>query len=1104
MSLLYGKENNETRLSTNRSSGSILYGSRGEEYWLQQQRLMFESEIRQPNLDTLRQQQEEERRKQIDDLLNKGLSFEDISKQTGADLQRVRQYAEFTRPGYGIKQEGPSNLEKAGAVVSSFARGAVEGLTGLARETGGRLKENFGGIITGERRGPGAEEIIRRQELAQRVLPEDLKKQAEANLLSEDRLKLLELVNSGTKPTEIGKFINEAKERKKQADVKLAGATLEAVSFAPGGAGLSAAFRVGRVRPAATALFRTAASGAVGNVGAEARTNPDLTLNEGRDALFTGAAFGVGASVLATGMGRLFKRPPKNLKEAKSVAGPLTKELDTALSKVDDKQLKIDLQGTFGANAKKQVEAVAKRSGVPTSRTKQFFDTTERELVELAEQNPTFRQAGGRQAVVDTIAAAVQRGPIDLQNIQVGQKVDAIDVYRAHASMEPFLAEAKNSLASKDPQKALEAIENLAKARRGYQIITSEPGRATQIQSQFNNKSIEAIDTVIDYQNTIANGKPPTAGQVAIMNQKLQEAAQAMQAGRIESIQNGLWAGETSMIRKLEEYATAAKLTSPTTHIRNTIGNTLTFANRAAEQGVATLIGAARGRTSLRALPRILGTRNGYKEATSKAWNILKDTALLRQVSGELAAGEGFTPATGGKIGEAIRIPFKLLEAADEFGKTILRDSRLNQEAFDLAVREGFRGKDLVNRVDELLRTPTKEMIKAADADAALHTFQNPLGKIGSSAQKMINKIPGGKFFVPFLRTPTNIVKYQFNRSAIGAPGQIVRAIVKRGTREGDEAIARATIGTTLSLGTLNWVRENQDLITGAAPKNQTERDAFYAEGKQPFAIRIGNRWVSYQNFQPMGLYLLQAKALSDAMDKNDDKSAGKIALDMAQIAAQGITELPFVSGMSNIIEALANPEKSAEGFVADLLKGGIPNALRDIRLYQDKVIRAPKNLKEKIMDMIPGLSEQLGARTTILGEEATRKDSALARSLFRAFGTTAQEQPEEYKVLQDIAKNTEYTPSTPKRTQRGVKMDDNQYAIYQQIYYGKFRDKLNQVMTTDSFQNAEWETKKEVIEELVRLSGEETEDELFGEKERSGRYEQKDSTKILKSIGLR
>lgn len=780
----------------------------------------------------------------------------------------------------------------------------------------------------------------------------------------------------------------------------------------------------------------------------------------------------------------------KSIEKLNKTAGRVDQELNTALAKVEDNSISTDLRQSFGSKNKQRVEAVARRNGIQTSRVKQFYDAAEKELVAELEAAPLGTRSGQVQTNVDTFAAAAQRGPINLTDVKVGQKVDAVDVARARMTVGTYIEEAQKAIRSGDTKAIKSTKESLDKALEGYRIITSEPGRATQIQSQFDNKAVQAFEAISDYQKTIADGQTPTKGQIDYMNQILQDMTEDVKVSRTQQAKDFVYAGDTSVIRKLEEYATSAKLTSPTTHVRNIVGNTLTFTQRALEQSVATGIGAARGRTSLRALGSTFGTRSGYKEATQKFFGILNDAARLRSTSENLAAGEGYKDAIGGKFGEFVRIPFKFLEAADEFGKTILRDSKLHQEAYDLAYREGARGTALQDRVAQLIQTPTQKMLKAADNDALEYTFQKDLGKVGSGFQKIIKNIPGGKFFVPFIKTPTNIAKFQLQRSVVGAPGQLVKGVVKRGTREGDEALARAVTGTLLSLGTYNWVRDNADKITGAAPTKQSEKDAFYAAGKQPYAIKVGNRWVSYQSFQPVGMYLLQAKSLADAIDKNDEKGAVAIASSMAQVAAKGMLELPFVQGMNNVVEVLAAGEdyagsfsNKAEKFITDTAKGFVPNGLRDIRLYTDEIVRAPKGIKEGLYDMIPGLSKQVAPRYNVLGEKATRKDSPLARSLFRVFGSQEQPTQEEFKILQGVAKNADYTVSSPVRTQRGKKLNDKDYAAYQKAYYERFRRGLNDVMEEDWFQRRSWEGKKEEIQRIVREAGNDTRDEFFGEK---------------------
>lgn len=1008
--------------------------------------------------------------KRIDTGLNEGMAWEDISKQTGIELDKIKNYSQKSRPNYGVKPPGAPLLEQGG----DFGQAVIDRVGGGIVRGGGRL----GALLS--------EQMYGQQ--GQRKAVEDF----------------IGKYSENSQPSSTNPFgYNEA---------SVGGRTGRVI-----GTGISAgvqAVGIGKAEGAARGLLPGASKTAqaarflTGSLAGTGGSSIATTAQGNKVNLPKEVGVGLGVDLLTRGGGKLLQiRKARQLGSPRKVtklAGDVSSEVKTALSKVDNPELSLQLQATFGSKTKRQIEAIAKRSGVQTSRTKQFLNQAERDIVDQIEADPDIVRSGQLQTQADTLAAALERGPMNLDSIKVGQKVDAIDVARARMSMSPYLDEYTKAVRSGDNSKLEKTYESLAKAKEGYQIVTGEAGRALNIQNTFDDSVLKTFDTLADYQQTLSSGQPLTNGQKDILNTMLDDLTDQAELTRIDGAKNAIYAGDKSIVRKLEEYATAAKLTSPVTHLRNIVGNTLTFGGRAIEQSTATGIGALRGRTSLRAAPRVLGTVNGYKTATSKFVESMKDALTLRQggdVSDGLMAREGYNTAINGRFGEFVRLPFKFLEAADEFGKTILRDSRINQEAFDLAHKEGFRGEDLINRVDELVRAPTKPMLKAAEADALEHTFQKPLGKVGSATQKVIAKIPGGKFFVPFLRTPTNIVKFQLNRSLPGAPGQVLKAVSKKGTREGDEALARAFIGTAASLGTFNWVKDHSDSITGAAPKSSAERDAFYAEGKQPFSVKVGDRWVSYQNFQPVGLYLLQAKSLADAIDKEDNKSAVKIASAMAQTASQGVLELPFVQGLNNVFEALANPEYKAEDFVASFAKGFIPNGLRDIRLYTDAVVRAPKNLREQVMDMLPGLSKTLEPRKTILNEDATRKDAPLQRSLLRLFGTKSQPTSREYKAIKEVAEKTGYSPGTPFKTQRDKELTDQEYSRYQSLYYKQFKKNLSKVVATNSFKSASADTKKEVIQKLVTLSGTQAKDEMFGRTSNS--YTPKKSTGIIRESGL-
>lgn len=712
----------------------------------------------------------------------------------------------------------------------------------------------------------------------------------------------------------------------------------------------------------------------------------------------------------------------------------------------------------------KRKEAVGKRTGAQTSRTKQFSDTktvyptldggkflglAEREIIDTAEAAEAgFVRSGQVQSQAETIAAAVKRGPIDLENVRVGDKIDAPDVARARFSIDPYITAYGQAVADGNADAIQKTFSQLQKAREGYQIITSEPGRALDIQKTFDNKLLKVMDAVQDYHKTIADGKGLTKGQTQELNRLIREVAEDATQGADQKIK----AGAITAVRALEEYATAAKLTSPITHFRNLIGNTSTFLLRAAEQGGAIGVGAVRGGTDIRALKHVFGTSVGYKTATKNMLEVLRDAVLLRDATSASAraAQEGFRNVIPGKAGNFVRLPFRLLEASDEFGKTVLRSSRIAQEAWEIGTREGFKGKALTNRVAELIENPTAAMKKAAEKDALEYTFQAPLGKAGEAAQTL-QGVPGAKFFIPFIKTPTNIVKFQAKRSIAGAPFQLGEAIAKRGTREGDEALARTVLGAGLSLGVYQYVANNSDMITGAPPTNDAEKDAFYAEGKQPYSIKIGGRWVPYGSIQPLGLYILQAQSLQQAIEENDEAGAAEIAGAMVSVAAKGLLDLPFVAGMNNAIEAINDPEYAAENFLTNVARGFVPNGLRDIRLYMDDVVRSPEGIIEGMMDMVPGLSDDLDARMGVLGEPITRGGSPLERSLFRISGTQGlpeDQMPETLRVIRQLDEGSKVSDLSRGltvsnyTTKTGAEIDRQAFREFQ-IEYGKALDQL-------------------------------------------------------------
>lgn len=728
----------------------------------------------------------------------------------------------------------------------------------------------------------------------------------------------------------------------------------------------------------------------------------------------------------------------------------------------------------------------------PTSRAKHFNETL-RDTIEELEADPAYKadveaRGGGRViGQAETYQKAHSLGPVpeqELFDIQQGGVFSAVDTVRAKATVDSIAKEYNDALMTGDAALIAETGERLKKGMAGYQVVTGETGRALNIQGTFVDEQARLAQK---YQELVDSngGRPPTPEQMAAWKEQVQttlkrqmeEAAKAKNPEVVNTLRR--------IISGVEEYATAAKVSSPITHIRNIAGNTLTFLQRTFEQTIGVAYRAAQGKTGLGEAKLVFGSRAGWQQAGQKFWGIMKDAAALRE--GEVAetggklAREGFREAIPGKVGRAIRLPFKFLEAVDEFGKTVLRDSSLSSQAYELAWKEGARGNKLSNRIGELLEKPTESMLDVANKEALEYTFQSDLGAMGKVISKLQN-LPGGRIFIPFIKTPTNIAKFQARRSVLGliSPSNY-RDLFKGTAREQANAVARMSTGALLSFGTYQWVDGLYDdgRITGAVPDNPGERDIFYGQGKRPYSIKIGDKWFSYQSIQPVGMYLLQAVGLKEALTNNQSEDATRLASSMALTVAKGLSELPFVKGMNDMLEAVVSPADQGAKLFEQIATGFVPNFLRDITYWQDEIVRAPRNIQEQIMTMLPGQSQKVPARQDILGRDVKRDPDKLLRSVLR-LGVTARDD-KLLNALDEVGKATGYYPGFPSKTVRNRKLTDDEYQRYQKRAGEIFRSELERAVSSPQFTGADPEQKQKDIEGIVERAREQARDELFG-----------------------
>lgn len=443
------------------------------------------------------------------------------------------------------------------------------------------------------------------------------------------------------------------------------------------------------------------------------------------------------------------------------------------------------------------------------------------------------------------------------------------------------------------------------------------------------------------------------------------------------------------------------------THERNAIGNAVNLlANLIVPVGAAPLDAARSLHTGqprtvyIREVPHaVAGAFVGLEQGWRRACFTFREGFRPSEVA---AAAEGVfdTPRIELPGGRWTNWPSRALESADEFFRAIAWYQEMYAGAYASARRQGATGRaEIAGQMAALMAavdpsTPAgKEHARLADqADtfAARSVFQEDPGGIvkwllkakGPTSPLPLRAI--SLFLTPFIKTPSAVLRQGLEWTPAGFVMRAARADGSKdgGGRAGAQARGRAAIGVGL-LGAAAWLAATGRL-TGAAPDDPGEREEFYAQGKQPNAVKVGNHWVRYVLFQPFAVSLAAVSNAWKTFEHSDqDEGAAETAFSSAVAGAgASLIDQSFLSGLGTFLDAVNDPTRYSGQWLSLFTQGLVPfsGAMRNVTQAVDPVVRKPQGVAESVKAIVPGLSSSLPARRDRFGEVVTRPGSAVQR----------------------------------------------------------------------------------------------------------------------------
>lgn len=431
----------------------------------------------------------------------------------------------------------------------------------------------------------------------------------------------------------------------------------------------------------------------------------------------------------------------------------------------------------------------------------------------------------------------------------------------------------------------------------------------------------------------------------------------------------------TPFFKKLVGVWKAGLLTGIKTSGLNTFSNLFHGASEtvkdipaAAVDSVASLF---TGKRTLVATTKGLG--QGTKQGFEKGWQYLKTGFDERNIGVKLDYtkinfGKGKVAQALQKYEEGV---FRVMGAEDQPFYYGAKARSLYSQAIAQAKNTKLRGKEAQAFIENLVKSPTDEMVKYAVTDAEIAVFQNKT-TLGEAAKK-IQQIGGGfgEFVVPFGRTPSSVAMQLLNYSPVGIVKEIAYQIKagKFDQRLFSQAVGRGITGTAVLYVGAELFKKG--LINLSYPTTEKERKLWELEGRIPNSIKIGNDYRNVNTLGPLGMTLLVGGQYQKSLEETGSHTAA--LLSAASGGIKSLTEQTFLRGLNQVVDTLSDPSRSPELYASNLISSFIPTIMGDIARAKDVTERKVTGLWGKAISKIPILREKLQPQVDVLGQERKR-----------------------------------------------------------------------------------------------------------------------------------
>lgn len=432
----------------------------------------------------------------------------------------------------------------------------------------------------------------------------------------------------------------------------------------------------------------------------------------------------------------------------------------------------------------------------------------------------------------------------------------------------------------------------------------------------------------------------------------------------------------TSNLDKIIAFRHMAMLSNPKTHIKNIVGNAIMKVVSTGKDTLATGFEKIPSLVSKDQRTKFIGWQLRNPEIKSTVDNAYKKAIESGEFNGNKYADNSFYKEqktfTGGK--DKPNIIDKALQKSQD---TIYKGLDFGDNIFIEGHFKNYLGQFMSARG---LKKATPEAVEYAVNQAKKLTYRDD-SKLVDAINKFSNSSKGAKVLIdvvaPFRKTPVNIAKRTFEYSPFGLVEELTNGInqVVKGKKSISELIDGISAGVTgTAIASLGIWAYSSGILTGKPNDNKDLANYDKAVGKQPFAFKIGDTYVSYDWASPVGSMIAAGAAIAEAM--KDDQDLFNTITSMTAAEADSLFNSSVFKGMVDTIAGRYGSEISDVGLNAgsSFVLSFFPSIVNSIGKTIDDTTRTTtyegdNKFKADILNKLPLANQTLEPKITTKGD---------------------------------------------------------------------------------------------------------------------------------------